>query len=120
MQSKTWKHYLKNDDFEVVTNHKPLLSFPPKSELGSRQYRWAVIFEAFRPKLTYKVGKENVVADALSRLPQVNNISSVQGSFRQEIQEAQEKDKWCQEIRQAILNKDQPPNLSYHDGALMV
>ena len=48
-----------------------------------------MIFEEFGPKLTYKVGKENVVVDALLRLPQVNNILVVKGSFRQEIKEAQ-------------------------------
>ena len=46
---KTWKHYLENNDCEVITVHKPLLSFPPKVELGSRQYRWAMIFEEFKP-----------------------------------------------------------------------
>eukprot|EP01018_Ginkgo_biloba_P005518 Gb_15364 [translate_table: standard] len=54
-----------------------------------------MIFEEFKPKLTYLAGKENVVADALSRLPQAFNISVIQGSFRQEIQKAQEQDKWC-------------------------
>eukprot|EP01018_Ginkgo_biloba_P010340 Gb_18721 [translate_table: standard] len=82
---KIWKHYLKNNDFEVITDHKPLLSFPPKAELSSRQYRWAMLFEEFKPKLTYLEGKENVVADGLSRLPQAFNISLIQGSFRQEL-----------------------------------
>eukprot|EP01018_Ginkgo_biloba_P008930 Gb_12471 [translate_table: standard] len=75
---KIWKHYLKNNDFEVTTEHKPLLSFPLKEELGSRQYRWAMIFEEFKPKLTYQAGKENVVVDTLSRLPQALNISIIQ------------------------------------------
>jgi len=83
---KIWKHYLKNNDFEVITDHKPLLSFPPKAELGSRQYKWTMIFEEFKPKLTYQVGKENVVENDLSRLPQAFNISVIQGSFRHEIE----------------------------------
>eukprot|EP01018_Ginkgo_biloba_P039789 Gb_05221 [translate_table: standard] len=126
---KTWKHYLKNNDFEVVIDHKPLLSFPPKTKLGSRQYRWAMIFKEFRPKLTYKVRKQNVVINALSRLPQVNNISMVkgagkenvvadalsrilqansvslvEGTFRKEIADAQKVDKWCQEVVQTVEN----------------
>eukprot|EP01018_Ginkgo_biloba_P018968 Gb_14602 [translate_table: standard] len=94
---KIWKHYLKNNDFE---------------------YRWAMIFEEFKPKLTYLVGKENVMADALSRLPQAFNISVIQGSFRQEIQKAQEQDKWCQETRTSLEGGEQVTNISYHDGLL--
>eukprot|EP01018_Ginkgo_biloba_P003633 Gb_16330 [translate_table: standard] len=115
---KIWKHYLKNNDFEVITGHKPLLSFPPKAELGSRQYRWAMISEEFKPKLTYQSGKENVVADALSRLPQAFNTLVIQGSFRQEIQKAQEQDEWCQESRKALEEGDQLRNISYRDELL--
>eukprot|EP01018_Ginkgo_biloba_P018972 Gb_14590 [translate_table: standard] len=97
-----WKHYLKNNDFEVVTDHKPLLSFLPKGELGSRHYRWAMLFEEFRPKIIYRAGKENVVADALLRIPQVNSVSLVEGTLRKEIADAQNFDKWCQEVVQAI------------------
>eukprot|EP01018_Ginkgo_biloba_P010336 Gb_18708 [translate_table: standard] len=99
---KIWKYYLKNNDFEVITDHKPLLSFPRKAKLGSRQYRWAMIFEEFKPTLTYQVGKEYVVAGALSRLPQALNISVIQGYFREDIQRAQENDKCCQESRKAL------------------
>eukprot|EP01018_Ginkgo_biloba_P010316 Gb_18694 [translate_table: standard] len=91
---KIWKHYLKNNDFEVVTNHKPLSSFSPKGELGSRQYRWAMLFENFRPRMIYKVRKENVVMDALSRMSQVNSVALVEGTLRKEITNAQKVDKW--------------------------
>eukprot|EP01018_Ginkgo_biloba_P030965 Gb_34555 [translate_table: standard] len=116
---KIWKHYLKNNDFEVIMDHKPLLSFLPKAKLGSRQYRWAMIFEEFKPKLMYLAGKENVVEDALSRLPQDFNISVIQGSLQQEIQKAQEQDKWCQEIMQALEEGEKVTNISYHDGLLL-
>ena len=102
---KIWKHYLKNNDFEVVTDHKSLLSFPPKGELGSKQYRWAMLFEEFRPKLIYRVGKENVVVDALSRILQVNSVSLVEGTLRKEITDAQKVDRWCQEVVQAVENE---------------
>lgn len=42
---KIWKHYWKNNEFKVVTDHKPLLSFLPKAELGSTQYKWAMVFK---------------------------------------------------------------------------
>eukprot|EP01018_Ginkgo_biloba_P010339 Gb_18720 [translate_table: standard] len=115
---KICKHYLKNNDFEVATDHKPLLSFPPKGELGSRQYRWAMLFEEFTPKIIYRVGKENVVADTLSRIPQVNSISLVEGALRKEIMDAQKVDKWCQEVVQAIEIGQYVPNMSVEDGIL--
>eukprot|EP01018_Ginkgo_biloba_P010333 Gb_18705 [translate_table: standard] len=116
-KNKNW-HYLKNNDFEVVIDHKPLLSFLPKGELGSRQYRWAMLFEEFRPKIIYRVGKENVVADALLRIPQVNSVSLVEGTLRKEIVDAKKIDKWCQGIVQTIENGEYVPNMSVKDGIL--
>eukprot|EP01018_Ginkgo_biloba_P018667 Gb_31742 [translate_table: standard] len=115
---KIWKHYLKNNDFEVVTDHKPLLSFSPEGGLGSRQYRWAMFFEEFRPKIIYRVGKENVVADSLSRIQLANSVSLVEGTLRKEIADAQKVYKWCQGIVQAIENGEYVPNMSVEDGIL--
>jgi len=51
---KIWKHYFKNNDFEVIIDYKQLLSFPLKVELGSIHYRWVMLFDEFKPKLTYQ------------------------------------------------------------------
>eukprot|EP01018_Ginkgo_biloba_P004724 Gb_28015 [translate_table: standard] len=115
---KIWKHYLKNNEFEVITDHKPLVSFPPKAELGSKQYRWAMIFEEFKPKLTYQAGKRKRSGRCFIKVTLGFNISMVQGSFRQEIQKAQEQDKWCQETRNILEQGEKVPNISYPDGLL--
>eukprot|EP01018_Ginkgo_biloba_P003621 Gb_16314 [translate_table: standard] len=81
---KIWKHYLKNNEFEVIQiiNHYYLST---KSRIGIKTIQMGYDILEFKPKLTYQAGKENVVANDLSRLPQGFNISVIQGSFRQEI-----------------------------------
>ncbi|KAM4055470.1 integrase core domain-containing protein [Hirsutella rhossiliensis] len=53
--------------FEVVTDHEALKYFATKRVLSSRQARWAQILSEFDYKMTYRPGKENIIADALSR-----------------------------------------------------
>ncbi|KAM4061744.1 reverse transcriptase (RNA-dependent DNA polymerase) [Hirsutella rhossiliensis] len=53
--------------FEVVTDHEALKYFATKRVLSSRQACWAQILSEFDYKMTYRPGKENIIADALSR-----------------------------------------------------
>ena len=64
--------------FEVRTNHKPLLGLFGKQALiptnaNARIQRWALFLAQYDFALTYKAGKDNLVADALSRLPIVDD-----------------------------------------------
>eukprot|EP01018_Ginkgo_biloba_P024719 Gb_03960 [translate_table: standard] len=77
-----------------------------------------MLFEEFRPKLIYRVGKKNVVEDALSRISQVSSISLDEGTLRKEIADAQKVDKWYQEVLQAVENGEYVSNMSVEDGIL--
>ena len=62
-----WRHYLYNEQFEVYSNYKSLKYIFMQWNLNMRQRMWMEFLEDYDFTLHYHPGKENVVADALSR-----------------------------------------------------
>ena len=67
---KIWRHYLYSDQFEVFSDHKSLKYIFTQRDLNMRQRRWMEYLEDYDFTLHYHPGKENIVADALSRKSQ--------------------------------------------------
>lgn len=63
----------------IFTDHQPLTYALSNKNTNSKLKRWMSFLEEYNYELKYKPGKENVVADAFSRLPtnQVNALSSI-------------------------------------------
>ncbi|MGI0135350.1 MAG: reverse transcriptase domain-containing protein [Candidatus Micrarchaeaceae archaeon] len=66
---KKWRHYLHGVKCTVLTDNRALQFLETQKELSARQVRWAEIMAPFDLTIQYKPGKENRVADALSRRP---------------------------------------------------
>ena len=66
---REWKSELQSlqKEFLVVTDHKALEYFSTKRELNDRQIRWLDTLSELHFKITYRPGRENHLADALSR-----------------------------------------------------
>lgn len=66
---REWKHYLLGTPhrIEVITDHKPLEWVAKQPALKDRVARWIDFLQLFNPYIHYRSGKENVVADCLSR-----------------------------------------------------
>ena len=64
---KIWRHYLYGKEFEVYSDHKSLKYIFMQRDLIMRQRRWMEFLKDYDFTLHYHPGKENVVADALSR-----------------------------------------------------
>ena len=66
-----FRYFLEGTDFTVYTDHKPLVAaMKKKSELKSgRQSRHLATISEFTTDIQHVSGKDNVVADALSRAP---------------------------------------------------
>ena len=64
---KIWRHYLYGKQFGVYSYHKSLKCIFTQRDLNMRQRRWMEFLEDYDFTLHYHPGKENVVADALSR-----------------------------------------------------
>ncbi|CEP10309.1 hypothetical protein, partial, partial [Parasitella parasitica] len=66
---KHWRQYLEfsTEPTTFITDHKNLEYFNTTRNLTRRQVRWAEILGDYNFKIVYRPGKQNPVADALSR-----------------------------------------------------
>lgn len=64
---ETWQHYLLPKEFVIHTDHESLKYLRGQGKLNKRHAKWVEFIEPFPYVIKYKQGKENVVADALSR-----------------------------------------------------
>ena len=72
---KKWRHYLYGAQFEIVFDHESIKWFPQQTDLKGRKARWAEILQEYDARLRYCKGRYNVVADALSRMPEINSLA---------------------------------------------
>jgi hypothetical protein len=72
---RTWRHYLYGNRFVVTTDHQSLKYFCDQQDLTGRKARWADLIQEFDFSIRYRKGSLNTVADALSRLHEVNMLS---------------------------------------------
>jgi hypothetical protein len=71
-----WRPFLLGRHFTVYTDHRSLIYFKTQPHLNQRQLRWMERAADYDCEIKYKPGKENVVADALSRI-HINALSSL-------------------------------------------
>ncbi|GJS60697.1 putative reverse transcriptase domain-containing protein [Tanacetum coccineum] len=64
---KIWRPYLYGTKCVVFTNHNSLQHILDHKELNMRQRRWLEFLSDYDCEIRYHPGKENVVADGLSR-----------------------------------------------------
>jgi hypothetical protein len=74
---KVWRPYLESKRFTVVTDHASLEYIKSQHQLSRRQARWLELLQANDFEVRYRPGKTNVVADALSRKPQLSTLTTI-------------------------------------------
>ncbi|GFT51933.1 hypothetical protein TNCV_1226491 [Trichonephila clavipes] len=104
---KHFKHLLEGNDFVIYTDHKPLtFAFKQKNEKASpRQQRQLQYISEFSCNIQYVLGKDNVVADALSRIDSISEINF------EEIAEEQTTDEELQKLLHNNSLKFKPSTL---------
>lgn len=87
---KKWKHYLMGSHFIILTDQKSLKFLTDQRLLTEEQFKWASKLLGFDFEIRYRPGKDNQVADALSRRDCFMAISILQpeqwGSWEEESQ----------------------------------
>nr|GEX23074.1 putative reverse transcriptase domain-containing protein [Tanacetum cinerariifolium] len=68
---KIWRYYFYETKSVIYTDHKSLQHIFDQKKLNIRQRRWIELFSDYDCEIRYHPGKENVVADALSRKERV-------------------------------------------------
>lgn len=79
--TKQFRHYLYGRKFIVQTDHRPLVWLSGLKEPNSKLQRWKIKLEEYNFTVEYIQGKENVVADALSRIKINETDTGLQSSI---------------------------------------
>ncbi|XP_062217663.1 uncharacterized protein LOC133917845 [Phragmites australis] len=64
---ETWQHYLFPKEFVIHSDHEALKYLKSQGKLNRRHAKWIEFIETFPYVVKHKKGKDNIVADALSR-----------------------------------------------------
>jgi hypothetical protein len=64
---QTWRHYLWPKEFVIHSDHESLKYIRSQNNLNRRHAKWVEFIESFPYIIKHKKGKDNVIADALSR-----------------------------------------------------
>ena len=83
---KQWRHYLLGRHFDAYTDHHSLQYFQTNPQLTGRRARWSDLLQEFNVTIHYKKGATNIVADAISRRPdlQVNSTHISAAPFNED------------------------------------
>ena len=93
---KKFKDYLLGSIFRVYTDNNPLV-YVKTSKLGMAQIHWLSELALYDFNIVYRTGKSNLVADALSQRPELDNQVDQKGS--------QDSDEEWEAISYPIMNR---------------
>ena len=79
-------------------DHDTLKYFCKQPDLSGRQARWAELMQGFNMRIRYRRGKENKVADALSRIVHNMSFTVLESALMTEIKETQREDEFVQSL----------------------
>lgn len=83
---KYFRPYLFGNKFTLYTDHKPLQYIFNLKDPSSKLVRWRLCLEEFDYDIQYRSGKQNVVADGLSRIKcELNELNSTQTSSNENV-----------------------------------
>lgn len=124
---RAWDHYLGGRHFTVLTDHRPLRFLRTQPNLGARQQRWLEELEKYDYTIEYLPGKNNVVADALSRqeptLATLSHSSSdISSPLTERIRAAYAEDQAIQDLINMLSGPTPPEDLQLtlnKDGLLL-
>lgn len=116
----SWKHYLLGADFVVQTDHQTLRYFLTQAKMSKKHMRWANFLSMFHFQIVHVEGKKNVVADALSRKPQVSAVSISYHNELDEMKEQYVEDQDFSKIYEQLINGQHHDHYVLKEGFIMM
>ena len=116
-----WKHYLWGRHFHIRTDHISLKYLLHQKLTTPAQHLWVVKLLGYDYDIEYKQGRENVPADALSRIPSQEiyalTTSTISTSLMEDIKSSYQNDPMIQTIIKDLLGSaDSHPHYTWvHD-----
>jgi len=77
MAVERWRHYLQRQEFIILTDHKSLAYLQEQNLHSDMQRKAMTRLMGLQFKIVYKKGKENLAADALSRVAHLHTLQAV-------------------------------------------
>jgi hypothetical protein len=117
---KMWRHYLLGRKFVLMTDHYGLRYLFDQPKLNARQARWMALLSEFYFEIKHIKGKENRVADALSRSMKTFHLavaSTCETDVKERIRNAQETDPFVQTVTMYL---QQEPTRVKYEGYQMI
>ena len=136
---KKWRHYLHGGRVRVITDNWATKFLLTKPELNKRQAGWLDFIQEFNLEIIYRPGKDNTVADALSRrpdyvlnaiqpftpskglLPAVQAASLKDETYQRLLRQVENQNRTDFKVRDGLLYKEEkpsPPRLYIPEGTL--
>ena len=75
---RVWRHYLLGSHFTIMADNVATSYFQTQKKLSLKQARWQDFLAEFDYRLEYKLGKANVVTDALNCKAELATLSRSQ------------------------------------------
>ena len=97
-------HLLGSKPFVIYTDHASLRTATQSPHLSQRMARWLSFFAEYNFEVKYKPGKQNALADALSRRPdyELAHVTTLSSSIMDLIRTAYAKDDHCVALLHAL------------------
>jgi len=118
-----FRPYIYGRKFSLVTDHKPLTWLHSVKDPTSKLVRWRLKLAEYEYDVTYKAGKTNVNADALSRNPvdinkifRLNNDDTTDDDSDYEIFDAPAEFRTHESQSREIIDNDDSDKISLNDG----
>jgi hypothetical protein len=90
----------------VKNDHNSLRHFLGKKDLNERQQKWVSKVQAYDFNIEYVKGKNNAVADALSRRPELCSLSEISGDWKSKLLVEYSKIKFSCEVMDNSIQDD--------------
>jgi hypothetical protein len=122
MAVEKWRQYLQHQEFIIRTDHKSLAYLTEQNLHSVMQKKTMARLMGLQFKVIYKKGKDNVVADALSRMHHlfaIQAVSSVQPEWIQELLNSYGTDSTAQQLfTELAVHSPNAQGFSLHKGLI--